>query len=100
MRLNPHLHVVALDGVHVAGPDGLPVFRALGRLRTDEVADVVQITKVRVLKALERQGVVRVSPDALEVADAFWQEVPLHQMGRASTSDLRSPNQLQLAPRI
>jgi hypothetical protein len=67
LKLNPHLHVVALDGVYLARPDGLPVFRALGRLKTDEVADVVQITKARVLKALERRGVVRVRPEALEV---------------------------------
>jgi hypothetical protein len=77
MRLNPHLHVVALDGVYVAGPDGQPVFRALGRLKTDEVADVVQITKPRVLKALERRGVVRVSPDALEVDDALANRDPV-----------------------
>jgi len=51
MRLNPHLHIVALDGVYVASPDGQPVFRPLGRLKTDEVADVVQVTKARVLKA-------------------------------------------------
>jgi hypothetical protein len=30
MRLNPHLHAVALDGLYIAGPDGQPVFRALG----------------------------------------------------------------------
>ncbi|HJX64443.1 MAG TPA: hypothetical protein VJ860_10910, partial [Polyangia bacterium] len=71
MRLNPHLHVVALDGLYVAGPDGRPVFRALGHLKTDEVAEVVQIAKTRVLKALERRGVVRVSPEALEVDDAL-----------------------------
>jgi len=63
----PHLHVVALDGLYVAGADGRPVFRALGRLKTDEVADVVQIAKIRVLKALERRGVVRVSAEDLEV---------------------------------
>ena len=55
MRLNPHLHVVALDGLYVAGPDGQPVFRALGHLKTDEVADVVQVVKIRVLKALLSQ---------------------------------------------
>ena len=89
MRLNPHLHVVALDGVYVAGPDGLPVFRALGRLRTDEVADVVQITKARVLKALERRGVVRVSPDALEVDDAFAARDPvLAQLATAAVAGL------------
>jgi len=29
MRLNPHIRVVALDGVYVAGTDGPPVFQAL-----------------------------------------------------------------------
>lgn len=77
MRLNPHLHVVALDGVFVAGPGGPPVFRGLGHLRTDEVADVVQIVKTRVLRALERRAVVRVSPEALEVDDAFAARDPL-----------------------
>jgi hypothetical protein len=71
MRLNPHLHVVALDGLYVAGPDGQPVFRALGHLKTDEVADVVQLVKIRVLKALSRRGVVRDSLDVLEVDDAL-----------------------------
>ena len=39
--------------------------------QTDEVAEVVQIAKTRVLKALERRGAVRVSPEALEVDDAL-----------------------------
>jgi len=77
MRLNPHLHVVALDGVYVAGPDGQPVFRPLGRQKTDEVADIVQVTKARVLKALERRGDVRVSPEALEVDDALANRNPV-----------------------
>jgi hypothetical protein len=89
MRLNPHLHVVALDGVYVAGPDGQPVFRALGRLKTDEVADVVQITKARVLRTLERQGVVRVSPEALEVDDALADRAPvLAQLAAAAVAGL------------
>jgi hypothetical protein len=89
MRLNPHLHVVALDGVYVAGPDGQPVFRALGRLKTDEVADVVQITKARVLKALERRGVVRFSPEALEVDDSFAASDPvLAQLAAAAVAGL------------
>jgi hypothetical protein len=75
--------------VYVAGPDGLPVFRALGRLKTDEVADVVQITKTRVLKALERRGVVRVSPEALEVDDAFAARDPvLAHLAAAAVSGL------------
>ena len=89
LKLNPHLHVVAVDGVYVAGPDGLPVFRALCRLKTDEVADVVQITKARVLKALERRGVVRVSPEALEVDDGFAARDPvLAQLAVAAVAGL------------
>jgi hypothetical protein len=89
MRLNPHLHVVALDGIYVAGSDGQPVFRALGRLKTDEVADVVQITKARVLKALSRRGVVRVSLDVLEVDDALASRDPvLAQLATAAVAGL------------
>src|SRR5664279_4168954 len=89
MRLNPHLHVVVLDGVYVAGTDGQPVFRALGRLKTDEVADVVQITKARVLKALQRRGVVRVRPEALEVDDALANRDPvLAQLAAAAVAGL------------
>jgi len=89
MRLNPHLHVVALDGVYVAGPDGQPVFRELPRLKTSEVADVVQITKVRVLKALERRGVVRVSPECLEVDDVLSARDPvLAQLAAAAVAGL------------
>ena len=89
MRLNPHLHVVALDGAYIAGPDGQPVFRARGRLKTDEVADVVQITKARVLKALKRRGVVRVCPDALEVDDALANRDPvLAQLATAAVAGL------------
>jgi hypothetical protein len=89
MRLNPHLHVVALDGVCVAGTDGQPVFRELARLKTAEVADVVQITKVRVLKELERRGVVRVSPESLEVDDVLSARDPvLAQLAAAAVPGL------------
>jgi hypothetical protein len=89
MRLNPHLHIVALDGLYVAGPDGQPVFRALGHLKTDEVADVVQVVKIRVLKALSRRGVVRVSLDVLEVDDALADRDPvLAQLATAAVAGL------------
>jgi len=36
MKLNPHLPAIAVDGVYVPGPDGMPNLRALPRLKTDE----------------------------------------------------------------
>ena len=89
MKLNPHMHVIGLDGVFVADHEGQPVFRALGHLKTDEVADVVQIAKVRILRALERRGVVRVNPEALEVDEAFAARDPvLAQLAAAAVAGL------------
>ncbi|HEX7507945.1 MAG TPA: hypothetical protein VF550_14300 [Polyangia bacterium] len=47
-----------VDCVYVPGPDGIPSFRALPRLRTDEVSAVLQVTRVRILRYLARLGVV------------------------------------------
>src|SRR5664279_1084605 len=67
----------------------MPVFRTLGHLKTDEVADVVQVAKIRVLKALARRGVVRVSAEALEVDDAFAARDPvLAQLATAAVAGL------------
>ena len=43
MKLAPHFHALALDGVYCEKADGELVFHALPRLRTDEVADVLLI---------------------------------------------------------
>jgi hypothetical protein len=50
-------------------PDGQPSFRALPGLETDEVGDVLQAARVRILRYLARRGVVRLLPEALEVDD-------------------------------
>jgi hypothetical protein len=47
----------------------MPSFRALPRLRTDEVSDVLQVARVRILRYLARRGVVRLQPEALEIDD-------------------------------
>jgi hypothetical protein len=57
------------------------------------VADVVQITNVRVLKALERRGVVRVSPESLEVDDVLSARDPaLAQLAAAAVASLAVPS--------
>jgi hypothetical protein len=56
------------------------------------VADVVQTTKARVLKALERRGVLRVTPEALEVDDDFAAGDPvLAQLALAAVAGLHAP---------
>ena len=43
LRLNPHVHAVFLDGVfHEVGGGQAPVFHALPRLETEEVAGVLE----------------------------------------------------------
>jgi len=64
LKLNPHLHVVFLDGVYTATTEGGLVFRALPHLSTTDVADVLQITRARILRHLERRGVIRVDDEA------------------------------------
>jgi len=89
MKLNPHLHAIAVDGAYLPGPDGQPRFRALPRLKTDEVADVLQVARVRILRYLARRGVVHLSPEALEIADELAARDPvLAQLAAAAVSGL------------
>jgi len=76
-RLNPHLHAIAVDGAYLPGPDGQPSFRALPRLKTDEVADVLQVACVRILRFLARRGVVHLLPEALEIDDELAARDPV-----------------------
>jgi hypothetical protein len=64
LKLNPHLHAVFLDGVYAATSDGILEFRALPRLSTTDVADVLQIARARILGYLERRGVIHIDVDA------------------------------------
>src|SRR5690606_36975722 len=57
VRLNVHLHVLALDGVYVReDPDGPLVFRALPTPTHAEVADVARRTARRIERILEAHG--------------------------------------------
>jgi hypothetical protein len=60
-------HAIAVHGAYVPSPDGQPCFRALPRLKTDEVADVLQVARVRILRYLARRGVVHLLPEAREI---------------------------------
>src|SRR5690606_16420948 len=89
LKLNPHLHVVFLDGVYARAADGGLVFRALPRLSTSDVADVLQIARVRILRYLERRGVVQVDEESTRLHDELSEREPaLAQLARAAVSGL------------
>ena len=56
LRLNPHAHTLALDGVYVCGDDGELSFQAMTAPSAEEVADVARRTAERVRKLLEQRA--------------------------------------------
>ncbi len=65
-KLNPHLHIIALDGVFMEQLDGAPPeFGQLPHLTFSEVADLVTTIRIRVLALLTRRGLIEDSTDQL-----------------------------------
>ncbi len=60
LRLNVHLHVLALDGVYTEDADGTLSFHALPTPTAAEVSEIAERTAKRLHKAFQKQG--RVSP--------------------------------------
>jgi hypothetical protein len=90
-RLNPHLHVLALDGVFVEQTDGTaPKFRQLPHLKSSEVADLVTTIRIRVLALLIRRGVIEDSTEQLVLLpDELAEDEPvLSQVSSAAASGL------------
>ena len=67
MRLNPHLHTIALDGSwHEQGND--LVFAGLGHLKTSEVGDVLEHAVRRIERHLDRRGLLGTRDDDLDLS--------------------------------
>lgn len=70
LRLNPHYHLIALDGVYDPASEGAgaaaPTFHALPHLTSLDVAEVLQVARVRILRFLVRRGAV-VDTESLEL---------------------------------
>jgi hypothetical protein len=89
LKLNPHLHGLFLDGVYTLGSDGSPSFRALPRLSTSEVADVLQVVRVRLLRHFVRHRVIEAGPEATLIEDQLAEREPaLAQLACAAVSGL------------
>jgi hypothetical protein len=90
-KLNPHLHIVALDGVFVEQLDGAPPqFRQLPHLTSSEVADLVTTIRIRVLALLTRRGVIEDGTEQLVLLpdEAADDEPVLAQVTSAAATGL------------
>jgi Putative transposase/Transposase zinc-binding domain len=67
MRLNPHLHTIALDGAWSEQGNDL-VFSGLGHLKTSEVGEVLELAVRRIERHLARQGLLGTSNDDLDLS--------------------------------
>ena len=89
LRLNPHIHALLVDGVFVGSDDGAPVFHPLPKLDTAQVADLLQVVRVRVLRHLRRTGVVEDADELCVLGDDFAEREPaLAALARAAVSGL------------
>ncbi len=89
VKLNPHLHAIFVDGVFATVPDGKPVFHALPRLSTEEVGDLLQVVRARVLAHLVRRGIIEPGSDLTVLNDGFAEREPaLAQLAAAAVSGL------------
>jgi hypothetical protein len=76
LRLNPHLHQLALDGVFVEEDSGELVFHPLPSLSNADVADLLDTICVRVLALLDREGVIEDRRDPRLADDGFAEREP------------------------
>ena len=90
LRCNPHVHAIFLDGVFVAAPNGgKPAFHPLPHLSNTAVADVLQISRTRILRFLSRRGVVDITDDVVTVTDDLADRDPvMAALASASVSGL------------
>ena len=90
LRLSPHLHVIALDGVYAEEPDGPPRFIQLPELASIDVAEALTAVRSAVLRLLIRRGVIETNGEHLELLpyDAADSDPALAQLTSASATGL------------
>ena len=88
LRLNPHLHAIVLDGVFAAD-NGSPVFHPLTHLDDSDLADLLQVIRVRLVNFLLRCGVVEGRQELILLNDDFAEREPaLAQLAAAAVAGL------------
>ena len=72
INLNPHMHVLMMDGVYVRAEDGTPFFVPAPPLTDDDVRAIVETTAQRVVRLCERRGLFEAG-----ATDPLWEQEPL-----------------------
>lgn len=104
LRLNPHFHSIALDGVYVEDEHSELAFHRLPCLTNGDVADILQIASTRILRLLRHKGVVE--DDTVNADEALSDSEPaLAELAVASTLGrvpagpaLRQQDPIRLSP--
>jgi hypothetical protein len=89
LRLNPHMHTIALDGVFAVSSAGELAFHELPCLETSDVADLMQVVRVRILSYLVRARVIESACELTVLEDTLAEREPaLAQLAAAAVSGL------------
>ncbi|HEY6723731.1 MAG TPA: transposase [Polyangiaceae bacterium] len=101
LRLNPHFHTLALDGVYNEDEHGKLVFHPLPCLTNGDVADILQIASSRILRLLRRSGVVE--DDAVNADESLADSEPIppphfHTVRYAGVLAAASPWRARVVP--
>jgi hypothetical protein len=86
LRLNPHFHVLQLDGLYATSPDGAPIFHPAPSLTQQDVEAIVERASKRILRFLQRRGVITLvtAPGAQALSRTISSQGP--RTGSASVS--------------
>jgi hypothetical protein len=102
LRLNPHLHVVFLDGAYHE-QHGELAWQALGHLKSSEVGEVLERAVRRMEKHLRRRGMAAASddgdPEDHLAASAVLRDA-LAGFGPAAAGEIRLPTEIFARPRL
>ena len=100
LRLNPHLHTIVLDGVFVAD-NGSPVFHPLTHLDDSDLANLLQVIRVRLVNFLLSRGIIESHHEPTLLDDDFAEREPaLARLAAAAVAGLlpAGPDRRQRQP--
>jgi len=89
LNLNPHFHLIALDGVYMLNASNKVIFKNLTEPTEQEVTTVINAIKRSVIRLLTQKGLLAVDSDYIDApSDPLFEESPA--LGSASKASVIS----------